>query len=138
MIASLREAAAFADAAGVRLGLENEAGFTPSVAEHIRILEEVGSPALGLLLDTGNYPAGWPSVVAAAPRAIHVHAKFWKVGPGGEEPSMDYPALLGQLRRAGYGGWITFEYEAPEPEASGLPRAFAYLRAVVESSAARP
>ena len=55
MIANLREAAAFAQAAGVRLGLENEAGFTPSVAEHVRILEEVGSPALGLLLDTGNY-----------------------------------------------------------------------------------
>ena len=82
MIVNLREAAAFAQAAGVRLGLENEAGFTPSVAEHVRILEEVGSPALGLLLDTGNYPAGWPSVVKAAPRAVHVHAKFWKVATG--------------------------------------------------------
>jgi sugar phosphate isomerase/epimerase len=41
---------------------------------------------------------------------------------------MDYPALLAQLRRAGYGGWITFEYEAAEPEATGLPRAFAYFQ----------
>ena len=134
MIANLKEAAAFAQAAGVRLGLENEAGFTPSVTEHLRILDEVGSPALGLLLDTGNYPAGWPSVVTAAPRAIHVHAKFWKVGPGGEEPSMDYPGLLAQLRRGGYGGWITFEYEAAEPEASGLPRAFTYLRGLMASN----
>ena len=115
-------------------GPASSADITPSVAEHLRILDEVGSPALGLLLDTGNYPAGWPSVVTAAPRAIHVHAKFWKVGPGGEEPSMDYPALLTQLRRAGYGGWITFEYEAAEPEASGLPRAFAYLRGLMASN----
>jgi sugar phosphate isomerase/epimerase len=133
MIVALREASAFAQAAGVRLALENEAGFTPSVAEHVRILEEVGSPALGLLLDTGNYPAGWPSVEQAAPRAMHVHAKFWKVGPGGEEPTMNYPALLTQLRQARYPGWITFEYEAAEPEATGLPRAFAYLRRLVES-----
>jgi sugar phosphate isomerase/epimerase len=122
MVAALREAATFAQAAGVRLVLENEAGFTPSVAEHVRILEEVGSPALGLLLDTGNYRAGWPSVEQAAPRAAHVHAKFWKVGPGGEEPTMDYPGLLDQLRRMRYGGWITFEYEAAEPEATGLVR----------------
>jgi len=103
------------------------------VAEHIRILDEVGSPALGLLLDTGNYPAGWPSVVQAASRAVHIHAKFWKVGPGGEEPSMNYPALLAQLRRAHYRDWITFEYEAAEAEATGLPRAFAYFRRLLES-----
>jgi sugar phosphate isomerase/epimerase len=132
MIAALREAAAFAQAAGVRLALENEAGFTPSVAEHLRILDEVGSPALGLLLDTGNYPAGWPSVEQAASRAAHVHAKFWNVGPGGEEPTMDYPELLARLRRAGYPGWITFEYEAAEPEMTGLPRAFAYLRRLLD------
>jgi sugar phosphate isomerase/epimerase len=133
MIVALREAAVFAQAAGVRLALENEAGFTPSVAEHLRILEEVDSPALGLLLDTGNYPTGWPSVEQAAPRAMHVHAKFWKVGPGGEEPTMDYPGLLAQLRRAGYRGWITFEYEAAEPEATGLPRAFGYLRRLLDA-----
>ncbi len=133
MIAALRDAAAFARAAGVRLLLENEAGFTPSAAEHLRILAEVGSPALGLLLDTGNYRAGWPSVQAAAPHAAHVHAKFWRVGPDGTEPTMDYPGLLDGLRRAAYPGWITFEYEAEEAEATGVPRAFRYLRRLVEA-----
>ena len=47
---------------------------------------------------------------------------------------MDYPGLLAQLRRGGYGGWITFEYEAAEPEASGLPRAFTYLRGLMASN----
>jgi sugar phosphate isomerase/epimerase len=136
MIAALREAAAFARDAGVRLGLENEAAFTPTAAEHRQIVEAVGSPALGVLLDTGNYASGasaWPSVEAVAPRAVHVHAKFWQVGPGGEEPTMDYPRLLGILREAGYRGWITFEYEAAEDEATGLPRAFAYLKGLLAS-----
>ena len=134
MIAALREVAEFASQAGVRLALENEAGFTPSAAEHLRIVEEVGSPALRPLLDTGNYRDGWASVERAAPHAGHVHAKFWRVAPDGAEPTMDYPALLAGLRRRGYAGWISFEYEAPEPEETGLPRAFAYLQRLVAAA----
>ncbi|MGH7268304.1 MAG: sugar phosphate isomerase/epimerase family protein, partial [Candidatus Rokuibacteriota bacterium] len=134
MIAALRDTAAYAGAAGIRLVLENEAGFTPSAAEHLRIVDEVGSPALRPLLDTGNYRDGWPSVERTAPHAVHVHAKFWRVAPDGAEPSMDYPALLAGLRRRGYDGWISFEYEAAEDEATGIPRAFGYLRRRVEAA----
>jgi hypothetical protein len=31
-------------------------------------------------------------------------------------------------RAAGYDGWVSFEYEAEEPEATGIPRALAYLK----------
>ncbi|MBI3454329.1 MAG: sugar phosphate isomerase/epimerase [Candidatus Rokubacteria bacterium] len=134
MIAALREAAAFAGEAGVRLVLENEAGFTREAAEHLRIVEEVGHPALRPLLDTGNYPDGWRSVLATAPHAVHVHAKFWQVDPTGAEPTMDYPGLLAGLRRRRYDGWITFEYEAAEDEATGVPRALEYLRRLVAAA----
>lgn len=134
MIAALRDTAAYAAAAGVRLVLENEAGFTPSAAEHLRIVDEVGSPALRPLLDTGNYRDGWPSVERTAPRAAHVHAKFWRVAPDGSEPTMDYPTLLDGLRRRRYDGWISFEYEAAEDEATGIPRAFGYLRRLVDAA----
>jgi sugar phosphate isomerase/epimerase len=131
MVEALREVAAYAAAAGVALALENEAGFTGSAAEHLRIVEEVGSPALRPLLDTGNYRDGWKSVEQTAPHAAHVHAKFWQVDPAGAEPSMDYPALLDGFRRRSYRGWISFEYEAAEDEATGIPRAFAYLQRLV-------
>ncbi len=134
MIDALREVAAYATEAGVTLALENEAGFTPTAAEHLRIVEEVGSSALRPLLDTGNYRDGWPSVERTAPHAAHVHAKFWQVDPGGAEPTMDYPALLAGLRRRGYRGWISFEYEAAEDEATGIPRAFAYLQRLVAAA----
>jgi sugar phosphate isomerase/epimerase len=134
MIDALREVAAYAAEAGLILVLENEAGFTPSAAEHLRIVEEVGSPALRPLLDTGNYRDGWGSVQRTAPHAVHVHAKFWRVDPAGAEPTMDYPALLAGLRRRGYGGWISFEYEAAEDESTGIPRAFAYLRGLVAAA----
>jgi sugar phosphate isomerase/epimerase len=132
MLAALREVAAYAGEAGVRLVLENEAGFTPDAATHLRIVREVGHPALQPLLDTGNYPDGWRSVLETAPHAVHVHAKFWSVDAAGAEPGMDYPALVGGLRRRGYAGWISFEYEGAEDEATAIPRAFGYLRRLVE------
>lgn len=131
MIAAIREVAAFAREARVRLVLENEAWFTPDAASHLRIVEEVGHPALRPLLDTGNDPDGWRSVEATAPHTVHVHAKFWQVNPAGAEPTMDCPGLLAALRRRRYDGRITFEYEAAEDEATGIPRALGYLRALV-------
>jgi len=130
MIDSLREVAAFAGHAGVRLGLENHnhAAFTPTAAEYLRVLEEVKSPSLVPLLDTGNYTDGWPSLEKTLGMAAHVHAKFWKVAPDGSDEKVDCARIIPALRAAGYDGWVSFEYEAEEPEATGIPRALAYLK----------
>ena len=59
MIVNLREAASFAQAAGVRLGLENEAGFTPSVAEHSGSWRRSARPRSGSSSTRGTtQPAG--------------------------------------------------------------------------------
>jgi sugar phosphate isomerase/epimerase len=130
MIDSLREVAAFAGHAGVRLGLENHnhAAFTPTAAEYLRVLEEVKSPHLVPLLDTGNYTDGWPSLQKTLGIAAHVHAKFWKVAADGSDERVDYAKIIPALRAAGYDGWVSFEYEAEEPEATGIPRALAFLK----------
>ena len=140
MIAALREVAEFAAEAGIRLGLENHnhGAFTKTAADQLKVLAEVNHPALGHLLDTGNYLDGWPSVERTAPLAVHVHAKFWQVAADGSEPTIDYPRLLAILRQHGYAGWICFEYEAAEAEATGVPRALAYLRRLVEAGGAAP
>lgn len=130
MAESLREVAAFAGHAGLRLGLENHnhAAFTPTAAEYLRVLEEVKSPHLVPLLDTGNYTDGWSSVEKTLGMAAHVHAKFWKIAPDGSDEKVDYARIIPALRAAGYNGWVSFEYEAEEPEATGIPRALAYLK----------
>jgi sugar phosphate isomerase/epimerase len=130
MIDALREVASFAGHAGLRLGLENHnhAAFTPTATEFLRVLEEVKSPFLVPLLDTGNFIDGWPSLEKALGMAAHVHAKFWKVAADGSDPSVDYARIVPALRAVGYNGWVSFEYEAEEPEATGIPRALAYLK----------
>jgi sugar phosphate isomerase/epimerase len=113
---------------------ETAPAFTKTAADQLRMLEEFAHPALGHLLDTGNYVDGWPSVERTAHLAVHVHAKFWGVAANRAEPTIDYPRLVEMLRRRGYGGWLSFEYEAAA-EATGIPRALGYLRRLVESPA---
>jgi sugar phosphate isomerase/epimerase len=130
MIDSLREAADFACHAGLRLGLENHnhGAFTPTAEEFLRVLREVNSPYLVPLLDTGNFTDGWPSIQRVMGLVEHVHAKFWQVARDGSDEKVDYGRIFPALRQAGYDGWVSFEYETPEPEESGIPRSLAYLK----------
>jgi sugar phosphate isomerase/epimerase len=60
MIASLKAVTSEAQKAGVRLVMENHnhTGFVQTADDVLAIFEGVGSPALGLLLDTGNFLDG--------------------------------------------------------------------------------
>ncbi len=133
MIDSLREVATFARHAGVRLGLENHnhGAFTPTAPPFLQILDEVKSPHLVPLVDTGNFVDGWSSLEQVLEIAAHVHAKFRRVAEDGSEEEVDYARILTALRGAGYDGWITFEYEADEPRDEELSRALAYLKWVM-------
>lgn len=133
MVEALRAVCRRAEAAGVRLVLENHdhGGFVQTAADVDAILAAVGSPALGLLLDTGNYLDGMASIIRTAPRAWHVHAKFTEIGPDGRDRRVDYTAVVAALREAGYTGCLSVEYEGREPARSAVPRIVSYLRRLV-------
>jgi sugar phosphate isomerase/epimerase len=62
-----------------------------------------------------------------------VHAKFWDVREDGSDGRVDYARVIPALRAARYESWLTLEYETPEPEESGIPRALRFLRKMLES-----
>ena len=133
MIAALRAACGEAELLGVQLVMENHnhRGFVQTAADVLAILEAVGSPALGLLLDTGNYLDGRASIERTARLAWHVHAKFTKVLPDGRDARVDHDTAIALLRGAGYKGCVSVEYEGDEPGMTAIPRALAYLRGLV-------
>lgn len=133
MLDSLRAVCARAEAAGVRLVLENHnhGGFVQTATDVEAVLREVRSPALGLLLDTGNYLDGMPSIARTASRAWHVHAKFTRAAPDGRDPRVDHDAVVGLLRGAGYAGCVSVEYEGEEPGRTAVPRIVAHLRQAI-------
>jgi sugar phosphate isomerase/epimerase len=132
MIASLRTVCARAEAAGVALVMENHnhGGFVQTADDVAAILDAVGSPALSLLLDTGNFLDGRPSIERTASLARHAHAKFTRVGRNGRDERIDNAGAIDLLRAAGYRGAVSVEYEGEEAGRTAVPRALGYLRSL--------
>src|SRR5262245_14472340 len=133
MLSAMRGVVSAAEKAHVQLVMENHnhGGFVQTADDVLAIFDAVSSPALALLLDTGNYVDGLASIRRTAGLARHVHAKFRDVGPDGRDRLVDHEAVVGELRRVGYQGCLSIEYEGDEPPERAVPRAVAYMRRLV-------
>ena len=133
MLAALRSVAAAAEQARVQLVMENHnhGGFVQTADDVLAIFEAVSSPALALLLDTGNYLDGLASIRRTARLARHVHAKFRQVGADGRDRLVDHEAVVAELGRASYQGCLSVEYEGEEAPETAVPRAVAHMRRVL-------
>ena len=121
---NLRGPAGYAAECGVRLALEPlnrfETSLLTTAAQAVEVIDLVGSPGLGILLDTfhmnieeRNLPA---AVRAAGGRLAHLHACANDRGAPGAD-HLDWPALAGALREVGYEGPVVIESFTPENEA---------------------
>jgi len=108
-------------AEGVRLALEPlnryETDLLNTVEEALALIERVGHPRLGVLLDTFHANIEEASLEAAIARAgdrlFHVHiADSNRRAPGWGH--LDFHAVLGALRGIGYRGWLSAEV-LPQP-----------------------
>lgn len=140
----LAEAARRTEAAGLKLGLENEHTCNVGTGAEVGwILGRVADPSLGVIWDPGNeamlgsipFPEGYTSVRG---RVTHVHLKdvdgqgrWTTVGTG----TIDYPGQLLALAEDGYEGVLSLEthYETPDSGPEGATReSVAALRALCE------
>jgi sugar phosphate isomerase/epimerase len=122
--ASLRRCCDAAAADGVRIALEPinryETALVNTVAQGLQLLECVGAPNLGLLLDTFHMnmeePSIEASITAAAGSILHFHvadSNRWHPGAG----HLDFASILEALRYTGYLGWVSGEF-MPVPDAA--------------------
>jgi len=119
-----------AEAAGVVLALENHWGLTTKVENLLRIHKDVGSPWLGINLDTGNWPGDpYEGIEKLAPYATIVQAKTYYGGGVWYTLDLDYPRIAKILKNAGFTGWISLEMEGKEPAATAVPKSIEMLRA---------
>ena len=146
----LREIAAPARDAGVVLAIENHIDFLAD--ELVEILEAVGSPWLGVCLDTVNNLRLLedPMVVVGklAPYARATHLKdcvawrgsprdfaFWPSVPLGQG-IIDIPEVVRLLAKAGYAGLLAIEIDYLHPKFGDEDEAIAesakYLRGLLE------
>ena len=53
-------------------------------------------------------PAEWADIM---PQIKHVHAKFYDIDENGDEPAIDYPAIVREFVNGGYSGFFSSEWE---------------------------
>ncbi len=129
VVSSIEACLPAAERLGVMMALENHWGLTTSVDTLLAIHKAVGSPWLGINLDTGNYPGDpYAGIAALAPHATIVQAKTYYGGGEWYTLDLDYRCIAGILRDAGYRGWVSLEMEGKEAPATAVPKSLALLR----------
>ena len=114
---ALGELAPEAERRGTRIGIENVWNqFMLSPREARQLVDEVGSPAVGIYLDTANmilygYPDMW--IRELGRRIFKVHVKDFRRGEGAWVQLMDgdtdWAAVMAELRGIGFDGALVSE-----------------------------
>lgn len=124
--AILRSAGDVASAKGVRLAIEPlnrfEGDLLHTVSETLAFLEQVGHPAIGLLIDTfhvnieeSSYTQPYRQALAAG-RLFYAHLGDNNRRPPGQG-LIDFKAILATLCEGGYQGWLSAELlPLPDPD----------------------
>ena len=150
----IRRVTQYAEDKGIRTCTENH-GYVLQDAERVEtLIRTVNHPNYGWLVDMGNFLCADDqpvhAVPIAAPYAFHVHVKdflykpAWAENPGqGWFPSRNGSFLRGTvaghgvvpirqclstLKKAGYAGVVSYEFEGMEENLPALEAAIAFLR----------
>jgi L-ribulose-5-phosphate 3-epimerase len=118
-----------AERCGVTMGLENHWGLGRTAKGVLRIVDAVKSPWLQVTLDTGNFLENiYEQLETLAPRACLVQAKTYYGGGIWYTLDLDYTRIVGILRKAGYRGYVSLEFEGNDNPKTGVPRSLQALR----------
>lgn len=137
IVEGLRRVARNAESRGVSLVIEPvnhlQAGFIHNAAEAAAIVERIGSPALGYMLDTFHLNIEEPSPLDAikthAGRIRHFHLCETTGGPFGTG-HLNVPAVLSALSQAGYDGFVSVKVYRAASWEEAAKRSAAYLWSV--------
>ena len=114
---------------GVHLALENHWGLTRTPEGLLRIANAIESPWLGVLMDTGNFLEDpYKKLEQIAPKTTFVQAKTYYGGGEWYTLDLDYDRIAAILRKVGYSGYISLEFEGKAPADEGVAKSVAMLR----------
>ncbi len=118
-----------AEECGVILALENHWGLARTPEGLLRIINTIGSPWLGVLMDTGNFlEKPYPKLEQIAPKTVFVQVKTYYGGGEWYTLDLDYPRIARILAEVHYAGYVSLEFEGKENPETAVPRSLAMLR----------
>jgi len=129
VIDCIRQCLPRAEERGVVMGLENHWGLGRTAQGVLRIHDAVRSPWLKITLDTGNFlEDSYAQMEMMASQTVLVQAKTYFGGGEWYTLEIDYRRVAEILRKAGYRGYVSLEFEGKEDPATGVPKSLAVLR----------
>jgi len=137
LVEAIQQCAAAADGTSVRFALEPmnryETDLIHTGADGLELIERVGKPNFGLLLDTFHMNIEDADIEASirdcGDRIFHFHvadSNRWYPGAG----HLDFGGILEELENTGYGGFVSGEF-MPLPDAdTAAERGIAHLKSL--------
>jgi sugar phosphate isomerase/epimerase len=118
-----------AERCGVTLGLENHWGLGRTPEGVLRVVEAIDSPWFQVTLDTGNFLEDpYPKLELLAPKAALVQTKTYYGGGLWYTLDLDYDRIARLLKKHGYRGYLSLEFEGKEDPRTAVPKSLAMLR----------
>lgn len=110
MADAARECAVHGEKFGVIVGVQNHADFIATGADHVSLLQRVGHPWCGAIVDTGKYVGDDPyaDIALAAPHAVNWQVKETLTSRA-DGPPTDMKRLVAIVRASGYRGYLPIE-----------------------------
>ena len=97
----------------------------------MRIVDAIDSPWLQITMDTGNFfEELYEQLEVLAPKTVLVQAKTYYGGGTWYTLDLDYDRIAGILRRHGYRGYVSLEFEGSEDYQTAVPKSLELLRGV--------
>jgi len=118
-----------AEECGVILGLENHWGLARTPEGLLRIVKAIDSPWLQVLLDTGNFLEDpYDKLEMCAPKTVFMQAKTYYGGGLWYTLDLDYPRIGRMMRKHGFKGYVSLEFEGNEDWQTAVPKGLKLLR----------
>jgi L-ribulose-5-phosphate 3-epimerase len=118
-----------AERCGVTMGLENHWGLGRTPEGVLRVVKAINSPWLRVTLDTGNFLEDpYAKLEMLAPYAALVQTKTYYGGGLWYALDLDYDRIATMLRKHGYRGYLSLEFEGKEDPRTAVPKSLALLR----------
>lgn len=130
VIAAMRQCVPAAEAAGVKMALENHGGFSSNPDAVLRIVRGVGSESFGTCPDWGNFAPDdrYSALERVYAFAVHCHVKSYTFNEDGFETTIDFPRVLEIIKESGYEGTLSIEFEGEGDEWEGVSGTTRLLR----------
>ncbi len=119
--AAFRELVPLARELNVKMTIENHGGPSRKADWILAIIKGSDPEWVGSCLDFGNWPAEpaelrYEEIEKLAPYAYHTHVKTLQFAPDGEETNVDYRRAFDFVKKVGYKGAVSIEWEGRDPE----------------------